>query len=113
MIRIIKFTVPASVLTEFLDYINSKGLKSTIGSKKEDMYEIEVAYTKEQEPIIDEMEALVGVLVVLALASLSALSYLAEAAQKSPVQNTALEKPADKKQFLFKDFVSQNVKFEL
>ena len=67
--RVAKFTVPVFVLTEFLDYINKKELKSTIVSKKANMYNIEIAYTKEQAPVIDEMEELVDVLVVLTLVS--------------------------------------------
>ena len=81
--RTAKFIIPVSVLTEFLDYINSQGLKSTIVSRKEDVCDIEIAYTKEQAHIIDDMEEFVNLLVGLVLASITALAYLVEAAQKS------------------------------
>jgi hypothetical protein len=108
--RVAKFTVHVLVLTEFLDYINKKGLKSTIVSKKADVYNIEIAYTKEQAHIIDEMEELVDVLVVLTLVSLSALSYLAAAVQKRQPKKPAPLKTTGKKHCFFKDFVAQNVK---
>lgn len=68
--RAAKFNVPVLVLPEFLDYVNTKGLKSTIVSKKDDVYTIEIPYTKEQAPIIDEMEELVKVLVVLTVVTI-------------------------------------------
>ena len=81
--RTAKFIIPVSVLTEFLDYINSQGLKSTIVSRIEDVCDIEIAYTKAQEHIIDDMEEFVNLLVGLVLASITALACLVEAAQKS------------------------------
>lgn len=107
--RVAKFTVPVFVLTEFLDYVHTKGLKSTITSKKQDVYTIEIAYTKEQAPIIDEMEELVDILVVLTIVSLSALSYLVAATKKSPPKKV-VSKTVNKKECFFKDFVAQNVK---
>ncbi len=81
--RTAKFIIPVSVLTEFLDYINRQGLKSTIVSRIEDVCNIEIAYTKEQAHIIDDMEEFVSLLLGLVLASITALAYLVEAAQKS------------------------------
>ena len=108
--RIAKFTVPVVVLTEFLDYINSRGLKSTIVSKKEDVYHIEIPYTKEQESIIDEMEELVDVLVALVAISITALSYLAIEVQKNRTKKSTTVKSVNKNYCFFKDFVNQNVK---
>ncbi len=107
--RVAKFTVPVLVLTEFLDYINAIGLKSTIVSKQADAYNIEVPYTKEQAPLIEDMKELVDVLVVLVLASLSALSSLATAAQKRQVKKPAPLKTVNKK-YRFNAFLFQNVK---
>lgn len=108
--RVAKFNVPVFVLTEFLDYINTKGLKSTIVSKKDDMYNVEIAYAKEQAHIIDEIEELVDVLGILALVFISALSYLVAATQKSRPKKTASSKNDNRKHCFFKDFVTQNVK---
>lgn len=108
--RIAKFNVPVSVLTEFLDYIDAKGLKGTIISKKDDMSSIEIPYTKEQASIIDELEELVNVLVVVTMASLTALSYLLVAAQKNQPQKNTSSKAGNRKVCFFKDFVAQNVK---
>jgi hypothetical protein len=108
--RIAKFNVPVSVLTEFQYYINAKGLKSKIISKKDDMCNIEIPYTKEQASIIDELEELVNVLVVVTMASMTALSYLIAAAQKSESHKNTSSKATNGKACFFKDFVTQNVK---
>ena len=110
MIKTAKFNIPVSMLTEFIDFINSQGLKGTILSKKDDMYNIEIPDTKEQSYIIKGMTELVGVFTTLALVSLSVLSSLAAAAQNSQAKKPAPAKAVNKKYCFFKDFVTQNVK---
>jgi hypothetical protein len=110
LMRTAKFNVPVSVLTEFQYFINAKGLKSTIASKKDDVCNIEIPYTKEQVSIIDELEELVNVLVVVTMASMTALSYLIAAAQKSQPPKKTSSKATNEKPCFFKDFVTQNVK---
>lgn len=109
--RVAKFNIPVFMLTEFLNYIHTIGLKSTIVSKKEDVYHIEIPYTKEQASLIGDMEELVDILVVLTIASLSALSYLVEASRKSqPKKSIPTRRTIHKKHCFFKDFVAKNVK---
>jgi hypothetical protein len=108
--RTAKFNVHVCGLTEFLNYINSQGLKSTIVSKKDDVYNIEITYTREQAPIIAEMEELVDVLIVLASAFTAVLTYLAAAFQKRGTNKPAPSKTVNKKHCFFNDFIAQNVK---
>ena len=110
MIKTAKFNIPISVLTEFIDFINSQGLKGTIVSKKDDMYNIEIPYTKEQAYIIEGMKELAEVFSTLALVSLSVLSSLAAAGQNSQAQKPAPAKTVNKKHCFFTDYVAQNVK---
>ena len=107
-----KFNVPVIVLPEFLDFINSKGLKSTIVSKKDDVYNVEIPYTKEQAHIIDEMEELVEVLVVLTVVTLSALSILAAASQNQQAKKRSPSKTLNKNHCFFKDLLLKNEKKE-
>ena len=54
--RTAKFDVPVEVLTEFIDAVCDKELNSTIVSRTEQEYNIEIDYGKEEERIIDELE---------------------------------------------------------
>ena len=108
MIRTAKFDIPANALTEFIDFINMQGLKPSILSKKDDMYKIEVPYTKEQSHIIEGINDLLYVLTTLALVSLTALASLAAAA-KSNQAKTSSDRSKDTP-CLFKDFILQKVK---
>ena len=54
--RTAKFNVPVEVLTDFLDAVSDKELNSTVVSKTEDVYHIEVDFDKEESSSIDELE---------------------------------------------------------
>lgn len=54
--RIAKFDVPAEVLAEFIDAVCDKELKSTIVSRTEDEYNIEIDFDKNDVDKIDELE---------------------------------------------------------
>jgi hypothetical protein len=109
MIRTAKFDIPANALTEFIDFINMQGLKPRILSKKDDMYKIEIPYTKEQSHIIEGINDLLYVLTTLALASLAALASLSAAAKNNQTK-IASQKAAQNTPCFFKDFIKQNVK---
>ncbi len=108
MIRTAKFDIPANALTEFIDFINLQGLKPSILSKKDDMYKIEVPYTKEQSHIIEGINDLIDVLTALAIVSVSVLASLAAAAKNSRAKTGS--EIAKITPCLFKDFILQKVK---
>ena len=54
--RTAKFNVPVEVLTDFLDAVSEKELNSTVVSKTEDVYHIEVDFDKDESSSIDELE---------------------------------------------------------
>ncbi len=54
--RTAKFNVPVEVLTDFLDAASDKELNSTVVSKTEDVYHIEVDFDKDEYSSIDELE---------------------------------------------------------
>ena len=54
--RTAKFNVPVEVLTDFLDAVSDKELNSTVVSKTEDVYHIEVDFDKEESSSIDAIE---------------------------------------------------------
>ena len=104
--RTAKFTVPVSALTGFLEYVHTKGLKSTITSKKEEKYIIQISYTKEQTPIIEELQELIKVLGVLFLASIQTLIDLLAAWKNKSEQMDTLKTFRENNCF-FKKFASQ------
>ncbi len=108
MIRTAKFDIPVNALTEFIDFINNQGLKATVLSKNDDLYKIEIPYTKEQSHIIEGLKDLIDVLTALAIVSVSVLASLATPARNSQAK-TVLQKAKTTPCF-FKDFTIQNVK---
>jgi len=54
--RIAKFDVPAEVLAEFIDAVCDKELNSTVVSRTEDEYNIEIDFDKDDVDKIDELE---------------------------------------------------------
>ncbi len=110
MIRIAKFNIQEVLQPEFNELITERGLKGAVISKKDDVCVIEITYTKEQTPIIDEIEKIIDVFIALALVCSSVLSDLAKEAQKSQAKKTVSTKTVGKQECLFKDFILQNVK---
>lgn len=50
------FDVPVEVLTEFLAAVSDKDLNSTVVSKTDNEFNIEIDYDREESGIIDELE---------------------------------------------------------
>jgi hypothetical protein len=113
--RVAKFKVPVNVSKELFEYTNNKGLQCNIVATKEDEYELEIPFTKEQYPIIDELEELIGLLVTLTIIGITALSYLAVEiekqllekieAHKNKQKKSSTDKATNSKHCFFKDFV--------
>jgi len=110
MIRTAKFNIQENLQPEFNVLINERGLKSTVISKKDEICVIEIIYTKEQTPIIDETEKIIDVFIALASVCTSVLSELAKEAQKNQNQKAVSKKTVGKQQCFFKDFAAQYVK---
>jgi hypothetical protein len=115
--RVAKFKVPVSVSKEFIDYTNKKGLQCNIVATKETEYEIEIPFTKEQYPIIDELEELEDLLDTLTIIGITTLSLLAAELEKqllekmelnkSKEKRSSAEKTTSEKHCFFKDFVAK------
>jgi hypothetical protein len=115
--RVAKFKVPVSVSKEFFEYTNKKGLQCNIVSTKETEYEIEIPFTKEQYPIIDELEELIGLLVTLTIIGITTLSCLAVEiekqllekieAHKNKQKKSSNDKATNGKHCFFKDFAAK------
>ena len=115
--RVAKFKVPVSVSKEFFGYTNKKGLQCNIVATKEAEYEIEIPFTKEQYPIIDELEELIGLLVTLTIIGITTLSFLALEIEKQLLEKieshknkqkkSSIEKTTNGKHCFFKDFVAK------
>lgn len=86
--RVAKFKIPVSVFPEFLKYTQPLGLKSTVISTKEEMYEIEIPFTKEQNSLIDELEQLIEVFLLVSVIGIVALYALIEEAKKQSKEKT-------------------------
>jgi hypothetical protein len=54
--RKVTFDVPVEVLTEFLEAVSDKELNSTVVSKTDNEFNIEIDYDREESGIIDELE---------------------------------------------------------
>ena len=105
--RVAKFNVPVFMLTKFLDFINKQGLKSTIVSKKEEIYQIEIPFMIGQAPIIGEMEELVEVLAILVLGSVTALSRLVTMTESIQSKKSGNQKQTIKKVVFSKILLSK------
>ena len=110
MIRTVKFNIQENLQTEFNELINERGLTGTVISKREDICVIEIIYTKEQTPIIDETEKIIDVFIALASVCTSVLSDLAKEAQKNEAKKVVSNKTVGKQQCFFKEFATQNAK---
>jgi len=109
MIKTAKFDIPVNALIEFIDFINNQGLKATVILKQDDMYKIEIPYTKEQSHIVEGIQDFMDVMATLALASLSVLNSLIEAGKNIQTKTTS-KKPVQKSSCIFKDFILQKEK---
>lgn len=54
--RKVTFDVPVEVLTEFLEAVSDKELNSTVVSKTDNEFNIEIDYDREESGIVDELE---------------------------------------------------------
>ena len=87
--RVAKFNIPVIVFPEFLKYIQPLGLKSTIIKTQQDLHEIEIPFTKEQNSSIDELEQVVEVFLLASAIGIIALNILIEELSKSTEMKTS------------------------
>jgi hypothetical protein len=117
--RVAKFNIPVIVFPEFLKYTQPLGLKSSIISTQQDLHEIEIPFTKEQNSSIDELEQVVEVFLLASAIGIIALNILIEEISKSTEIKTSTKAKKEtstksdvKDSFYFKDLLQQAKKAE-